>query len=304
MTTSPTFIGATYSQLVATYGEGLVSTLDPWMIENPDIAIAFIEEMIEAGGTSNMQAGAIAIQTIRMDPQYRAMYDAAFPGNRREDGSLRLSESGYLSRVQGYRDVIMTVSPDMDPAVFEEEFGSLISGDVDTREFERRVESLNARVISNATAIRDFYAANFGINMTDAGILASLMSGRVSEAILNRQITMSEIAGEGVTSGFDISAEFADLLVSEGQMDRDMAQQFFGTAEAILPVLSALAQRHGDPDDDFDIMELAEAQVFLDAGQSKRIKQLVSQEEAMFTGGAQIEIARSQSGGLGGLEAV
>jgi hypothetical protein len=139
--------------------------------------------------------------------------------------------------------------------------------------------------------------------MTVEAILASLMSDRVENAVLTRQITMAEIGGEASMRNFDITTTFVDLLEQQG-MDRGEAQQFFGTAEAILPVLGALAQRHGDLDDTFDLFELAQAEVFLDAGQSKRIQQLVTQEEAMFTGGAQVELARTETGGLGGLEAV
>ena len=292
----------TYDELAYTYGQDILNILPPWMLQEPTFAQAFLEEVIEAGGTSNTNAALIAMEVIRQAPEYRQMYDDVFTGNRREDGTLRLTESAYFSRIQGYRDALATVS-DVDPAIFEEEYGDLISGDVGIDEFQLRVDALYTRILENSPFIRDYYAENFGIDMTDAGILASMMSSRVGDAVLLKQITMAEIGGEASMRNYDLTTEFVNMLENQG-MKRADAQEFFGSADSILPVLGALAQRHGDSDDTFDLFELAQANVFLDAGQMKRITQLVSQEEAMFTGGAQVELTRSQAGGLEGLEAI
>ena len=71
-------------------------------------------------------------------------------------------------------------------------------------------------------------------------------------------------------------------------MDRGEAQRLFGSAEGLLPTLGALARRHGDADDDFDIQEFTKAAFLDDPEQLSRLGRLQSQEQAQFTGGAQI----------------
>lgn len=292
----------TYSDLAYTYGEDLLNVLPAWMLSYPALAQAFLEETIEAGGTSNREAAVTALETVRMAPEYRTMYDEVFAGNRRDDGTLRLNEGAYFARKQGYRDAISAVS-NVDPTIFEEDFASLISGDVDVNEFTRRVDSLSARVTMNSPAIRDYYGQNFAIDMTDEGILASMMSPRIGDAVLSKRITMAEIGGEASMRNFDLTREFVEMLTTEGQMDRDEAQQLFGTAAGILPALQALARRHGDTDDTFDITEFAQgASDIADPKQLSRIERLQSTEQSQFTGGAEIEYKRNRAtGGVSGL---
>jgi len=79
------------------------------------------------------------------------------------------------------------------------------------------------------------------------------------------------------------------------------AQQFFGNAAMLVPTLSVLASRNADPDDDFDLTEFTQAQIFDDPTQRRRMRRLLAQETASFTGGAQIEFRRGQTGGVAGL---
>ena len=290
---------ATWEQLNQTYGTAVINSLPPWMANAPDLASAFLYEMIDVQGDSP-DAANNALETIRIAPQYQAMYDYYFAGNRRPDGTLRLDENQYLSRKQGYRDAILAVNPNMNPEVFEDEFSMLIEGGVDESEFGRRVDALYTRVLTQGPDIREYYGANFGISMTDEGILASLMSPRVQDAVLAKQLTMAEIGGEASMRNYDITTDFVNLLEQAG-MDREEAQRMFGSADRMLPVLSNLAARHGDPDDTFDITEFAGAAALGDAEQIMRIERLQAQESSLFTGGAQVDIVRSRAGGVTGL---
>lgn len=291
---------ATWEQLNQTYGSGVINSLPPWMANAPDLASAYLYELIDVQGNAP-DAANNALETIRTAPQYQAMYDFYFTGNRRDDGTLRLDENQYLSRKQGFRDAIMSVNPNMNPSVFEEEFSELIAGGVDETEFARRVDALYTRVLAQGPEIRDYYGANFGIDMTDEGILASLMSPRVQDAVLAKQLTMAEIGGEASMRNYDITTEFVTLLEQQG-MDREDAQRMFGSADRILPALAALAARHGDVDDTFDITEYAQASFLSDATQMRRVERLTAQEESTFTGGAQVDIARQATGMTGLLD--
>jgi hypothetical protein len=284
--------------LISTYGAGVVNALPPWM--TADIASAYLYEMIDVQGDSDA-AATNALETIRNAPQYREMYDAVFPGNRRDDGSLRLTEGQYTSRVQSYKDAMLAVAPTMAVDVFENEYADLIAGDVLPEEFQRRVSSMQSRVIDNAPAIRDYYAQNFGLNMTDEGILASMLSPRVNDALLSKQLTMAEVGGEAAMRNFDLTQAFVESLVTEGGLDRGEANRLFGTAERVLPALQSLARRHGDADDTFDIYEFAQGGAGLDVAEEARMERLMAQEQAVFTGGAQAEVTRSRNLGLTGL---
>jgi hypothetical protein len=47
--------------------------------------------------------------------------------------------------------------------------------------------------------------------------------------------------------------------------------------------LDDLARRHRDPDDTFDLNEFADANVFGDAAQTRRIRRLLRQEASLFS---------------------
>jgi len=289
-----------YDNLVATYGNTIVTFLPDWMLQYPQFATAYLDEIIEAGGTSNPMAAVSAIELLRQAPEYREMYDEVFAGSRRDDGTLRLDESAYFVRIQGYRNSIGMVSPNLNTHIFDDEFANLIAGDVDAGEFETRVNALYTRVLGAGSDIRNYYGENFAINMTDEGILASLMSPAVGDAILLKQLTMAEIGGTAAEKSFDLSAEFVTMLEQAG-MDRVEAQRQFGSAERLLPMLGSLAARHGDADDTFDITELIGGTFLDDPEQVARLDRLRAQEASTFTGGAAVDIVRSRTGGVTGL---
>lgn len=269
----------------------------PWL---PDgLYQIWLQYYMDAGGQAGGQNAEIAaIEQTRQD----SAYESYFPGIKRDDGTIRYAdnpEQTYYTNIESYRNTIEGLR--MQPDSFGEEYIDLIEGDVSPNEFSTRVNALQDRVLSQGPAIRDWYAENYGLDLTPQGILAGLMSERVNDAILNRQITMAEIAGEGGVAGYDISAEFANMLATEGNMERNEANRLFGSARQLLPMLGALAARHGDPDDTFDLVEFTDA--FLnDPEQAQRIERLRAQESSTFTGGAQLEYLRDRAtGGVGGL---
>lgn len=269
----------------------------PWLPEG--LYQIWLTHYTAAGGQAGgADAEVAAIELTRQDPTY----ETYFPGIKREDGTIRYAdtpEQTYYTNIQSFRNTVEGLQ--MSPDVFAADYISLIEGDVSPNEFSSRATALQDRVLGQGPFIRDFYAENYGIDMTNQGILAGLMSERINDAILNRQITMSEIGGEGGMRGFDISAEFANLLAREGDMDREEAQRMFGAADRLLPFLQGMALRHADPDDTFDITEFASATILDDPEQLNRLDRLQAQEAAGFTGGAQLEFARERDGRVTGL---
>ena len=119
--------------------------------------------------------------------------------------------------------------------------------------------------------------------MTEAAIVASFMDPDIGQAVLDRRMAMSEIGGEAAMRKFNIDLDFARQL-EQGGVTRDQAQDLFGQGALDVPVLNVLAARHADPDDDFDINEFSKAYVFDDPVQRRRIRRLVAQERATFSG--------------------
>ena len=256
----------------------------------------------DAGGSGVAGSADRATELFRELPTY----DTWFPGMRREDGAMRYAinpEATYYNNIASFRNTIEGLGMGMNPDIFNEDYISLIEGDTSPDEFESRVNTFYDRVLKAGSDTQQWYAESLGIEMTTPALIASLMSDRVEDAVFTKQITMAEIGGAAAMNDYDLSTAFVTLLEQAG-MERDKAQKFFGTADSILPVLGVLASRHGDPDDTFDIMELAQADVLMDAKQTKRIGSLVAQEKSTFTGGKQIEYASDQAGGLTGLDTV
>lgn len=223
----------------------------------------------EAGGSSVPGSGNLATQEFRNSPEY----DTYFPGIKRDDGSVRYPsnpEITYYANLEAFRNTVENAG--VNPAYLENEFVALIEGDVSPQEYQARVSNVYNRVMETAPEIRQWYSDNYGIDMSDMGILASVMAPGVGMDILNRNITMAEIGGEATRRDFDITTGFVDMLADEG-LDREEANRLFGSAERMLPMLGALASRHGDPDDSFDITEFTEAYLN-DPKQQKRITRL------------------------------
>jgi len=254
---------------------------------------------LEAGGSSVAGSENYATEFVRAS----AEYDSYFPGLRREDGALRYDtdpERTYFDNINSFRNTIEGLK--MEPDIFGEDYIALIEGDTSPTEFAARVNALWERVVLAGSGIRDWYATNYGVNMTDQGILASLMSERVDTAVLNKQMTMAEIGGEASVYDMDITTSFVNALEEAG-MNRDDANRFFGSANVLMPMLSQLAARHGDPNDEFDIMELAAAGGYLPDLENigADITRLQAQEMSTFTGGAAVDIVRGRTGGVTGL---
>ena len=264
--------------------------LMPWM--PAELVGIYAEEFAEYGDPE------LAWSAVRQSEAYNRY----FAGNRREDGTLRMSEQEYMAVKDGYSDVFRSVG--LNPKLFEERYVDLIEGDVSPDELMRdRVMPVYERIIDAAPELMAYYADTYGLEMTPEAILAAALDpDEVGSKILQRQIALAEIGGEAATSGYDVPIEFAERLYEAG-VDRSQADALFRNAENIQPVLQTLAARHADPDDDFSLEEFVQAEVFSDPQQRRRIRRLQAQERSTFTGGAAIDYMRDRaSGGVAGLD--
>lgn len=217
----------------------------------------------------------LALDIMRAHPSY----ESYFPGNRRSDGSLRYDELGYVLFRKAFNNELIGYG--LNPEFFGSQFMSLLTGDVAIPELAARLDAAYQGLVTNFDAVREYYAANFGLTLSNEAIFASALDPTIGEQVLDQRIAVSQIGGEAAIRGFNVGIEFATRIRAAG-LGQKQSAALFGTASRQLPVLEQLARRHNDPDDTFDLNEFVDANVFFDADQQQRTKRLLSQEAASF----------------------
>ncbi len=244
-----------------------------WVKGKSGLEEAWVEAWIETGDVM------LAREAVRA----HSAYDTYYPGNKRDDGTVRVTEEQHLSLVEGYQDALISVG--LNPGIFADNFGQLISNNVDVEEFVDRIEAVRAGIIDRAPSVAEYYSENYGIEMTPEAVYASLLDPTVAEGIINRTIAISQIGAAASEHGFGIGLLAAEALVNR-DIDIFTARRFFGEAESMVPALGVLAARHNDPDDDFDLGEFTQAEIMNDPEQRRRIRRLLAQERSTFTLGS------------------
>jgi hypothetical protein len=258
-----------------------IAMLYPWI---PPDAIQAYSDLYNEGSVEPWLG-------IRTDSRYEQW----FPGNMDDDGNIRYGEDSYAGVREAYRDVVRSMN--LNDQAFEDQFTALMEGEVSPSEFEARASEVYDRVISASDAIKNAFAEANGFEITTEGILASALDPDLGDKILSQEIGMAEISGAATESGFTLGSDRIAELEAFG-VTLDQARGVYGQAASTLPVLDMLAARHDDPDDDFDLNEFEQAEIFNDPFQNRRMRRLISQERSTFTQGASVRATRGALTGL------
>lgn len=221
----------------------------------------------------------VALGKLRQDP----IYEDYFPGNKRADKTVRYNEAEYLAVKESYKFSLQDYG--LNPELFDDTFSNLIAGDVSPSEFKTRIDVVFEGIKGNIPQVREFYSANYGIDLTDEAIFASAIKPELGEQILNKQISISQIGGEARRAGFGdvISLEKAQELQAAG-ITQAQARQLFAAAQEQLPRLESLEIQRGiAPEERIGIEEFTEAAVFQSPEQIQRIRRLEEEQAAEFT---------------------
>jgi len=266
---------------------GRIRELYPWMTP----------EMLDTYERSwaTYDSEEVAMQEVRQTASYQSIFAGNYDS---ETGQVRMSESEYFATKASFDATVESFG--LNPYYFEDEWVTALENEVSPRELTGRMEAAYERIIQNSDEVRRFYSENYGIDLTDQAILASAISPRIGEEILNRQIAVAEIGGAAAKRGFEVTGAFAEMLAQE-DLSTAQAGQFFGAAGELIPAMQVLAQRHADPDDEFDLNDVSAALLFDDPEVRQRMRRLATAERSTFTGGAQLGYARNRQGGVGGL---
>ena len=261
----------------------------PWLEDNPVLREEWERVWTETGN------GQLAIDAVRR----HADYDTVFAGNRREDGTIRYTEDQYLNIIESYDDVLLSV--DVNPALFQGLYIDLLEGLTSPNEFATRVNSVYENVIQRTEGVRQFYADEYGIDLTNSAIIASALDPGIGAEILGRRIAISEVGGSAFDRGFTIGADYAERLVQFGVDTAGEAQALFGEAQEIIPTIRVLQARHADPEDEFDLEDFTAAAVFNDPDQRRQMRRLMAQERSSFGADRSLTVRQDEPGALTGL---
>jgi hypothetical protein len=243
-----------------------------------------------ADSFAETQNADIAIAEVRKSPEYAQV----FPKNIRDDGTVRLSEQDYAAVKESFGLTLEDYG--LNPEYFQDTFADLIEVGVAPNEFRARVEAARSGIVENVPAVKEYYRTNFGMDLNDNQIFASIIDPAVGDAIIEGRITQAQIGGEAAARGFALSPEETQALERAG-LTQSQARQLFAQAEAEVPRLAELTRRF-QPEaveepgmtpeglverPDYDIEEFIQAQVFGSAEERERIQRLEAQEESEFT---------------------
>lgn len=217
-----------------------------------------------------------------------AEFKKAFPGIRRDDGSMRFTVGEYLGVKEDMR--VQVAEYGLNPEIFETQFNKLIEGDVSPAELARRLQVVQAEIGENIPAVQQAWAAEFGVPLSAEAILAAVVSPEIEEGLLQGTITAAQVQGEAVAAGFATSFARSRALARAGLTQKQAAQtyQFARTARN-------LAARAGR---EFALADIEEAAIG-DTMAARRIQSVIQQVESQSA--TTLGAARTQLGAVTGL---
>ena len=257
---------------MATYAE-LAQSLYPNM--PPDVLELFAQEWARSGDPQ------VAISEVRRNP----IYEIAFPGNKRPDGTVKFDEVTYTGLKESYIGTLQEYGIPRNTSVdlLTDRFTGLIEGEVSAREFAQRVDAVYQGIQENIPEVTEFYRENFGLELTPEAIFVGALDPTVGEEIVAGRITTAQIGGEAARAGFEISGDFAQRLQRAG-ISQAQARQLFTSAQVELPRLQELQARGGvEQPEEFTLEQFTEAAVFQSPEELEEIRLLEAEEATRFS---------------------
>ena len=244
----------------------------------PTMPLEFVQAFAASWTTYADEANGaeLALAELRQDGRYSAW----FPGNLSDDGTVHISEGDYWQHRADLEQSVTLIG--LSSGIFsDEQYISLITGDTSVGEFRDRLRTQSNQILARSDEFKQYYGELYGFEPTDSAILQSVFAGTNDQLV--RQAGQATVGFEGVRRDFDVSLQLAASLYNAGVTNQGQAQELFGQAASDVPLFGALAERHFDPDDDFDLGEFLQAAVFDDQEQLNRMQRLVSQERSLFS---------------------
>ena len=231
----------------------------------------------------------IALATVRQSDAF----EQAFPGIKREDGSLRMTEIQYLELKDDMKDQLRNYN--LNPDIFADEIVEAIAGDVDKEEFAGRLAFGYNELINNKDVVLEVYREKFGRDLTEEALFAMFISPDISQAGLENQILTSQILAEAEIAGVGLGSEVATKFV-KGKITQRQSAEIFQRAEQ----LSGLTRVAAGTGFDLTEEEIATGIAGLDSEQLKLIRRVEARAASLSS--IQAGAAQARTGEVVGLE--
>lgn len=170
-------------------------------------------------------------------------YAKTFPGIKREDGSLRMTEIQYLEVKDAMKDSLRNYN--LNPDIFQNEIIDAIQGDVDIREFQGRLQFGYEQLINNRDIVLEVYRAEYGMDLTEEALFAMFISPDIATAVLENQILVSQILAEAEVADITLGKSTVQDFISAG-ISQEQARGLFRETEQLSGLTGVAAQMGQD----------------------------------------------------------
>ena len=170
-------------------------------------------------------------------------YAKTFPGIKREDGSLRMTEIQYLEVKDAMKDSLRNYN--LNPDIFENEIIDAIQGDVDIQEFQGRLQFGYEQLINNRDVVLEVYRAEYGMDLTEEALFAMFISPEIATSVLENQILVSQILAEAEVADITLGKSTVQDFISAG-ISQEQARGLFRETEQLSGLTGVAAQMGQD----------------------------------------------------------
>jgi len=170
-------------------------------------------------------------------------YAKTFPGIKREDGSLRMTEIQYLELKDAMKDSLRNYN--LNPDIFQNEIIDAIQGDVDIKEFQGRLQFGYEQLINNRDIVLEVYRAEYGMDLTEEALFAMFISPEIATSVLENQILVSQILAEAEVADITLGKSTVQEFISAG-ISQEQARGLFRETEQLSGLTGVAAQMGQD----------------------------------------------------------
>lgn len=170
-------------------------------------------------------------------------YAKTFPGIKREDGSLRMTEIQYLEVKDAMKDSLRNYN--LNPDIFQNEIIDAIQGDVDIQEFQGRLQFGYEQLINNRDIVLEVYRAEYGMDLTEEALFAMFISPEIATSVLENQILVSQILAEAEVADITLGKSTVQDFISAG-ISQEQARGLFRETEQLSGLTGVAAQMGQD----------------------------------------------------------
>jgi hypothetical protein len=188
--------------------------------------------------------------------------------------------------------------------VFRHRYRELIEGETSVAELQDDLHAQWVGVVEQGDTVRQFYADNYGIALSNEAILAAAIDPNVDNDIRDGKITSAQIGGAARFYGFTPEQRQGSELARVDELRRlgatqQQARRVYAQAQGEVPQLGRFAGRYNEQAG-FGIEDYESYGFLGTAEETQRRQRLIGREQAAFSR-APTFAQQQQSGGLTGL---